>query len=67
MSLEERARSRLTELEAARERFIADAQRQLAAFDGSIAEIKALLEPPAAQNGTGDEPVPAEAEAATVG
>jgi len=47
--LEERLRLRLATLRANRERFIADAQRQIAALDAAIAELDALLDPEAAR------------------
>lgn len=54
--LEDRLQARLDELRANRDRFIQEAQRNLAALDGAIAELSALLEPPAAveQNGSAD-------------
>jgi hypothetical protein len=44
--LEERTRARLEELKSNRERLLSEAQRQLAALDGAIAELSALLDPP---------------------
>ena len=54
--LEERTRARLEELKNNRERLLSEAQRQLAALDGAIAEIAALLEPPAADQNGATEP-----------
>jgi hypothetical protein len=51
--LEDRLRARLETLRANRERFVTDAQRQLAALDAAIAELSALLDP-ASQNGSRD-------------
>jgi len=51
--LEDRLRDRLVTLKENRERFITDAQRQLAALDAAIGELSALLNP-AAQNGSED-------------
>jgi hypothetical protein len=45
-TLEARLSARLDTLKENRERFIQDAQRQLAALDAAIAEISALLDPP---------------------
>ena len=62
--LEERLKLRLNELKENREKFIAEAQRNLAAMDAAIAEMEALLDPDAAraraaqQNGMSNEPVP---------
>lgn len=52
--LEERTRARLITLKENRERFVNEAQRQLAALDAAIAELGALLDPAevANQNGT---------------
>jgi hypothetical protein len=51
--LETRLRARVATLRENRERFIADAQRQLAALDAAIAEMDAILNPPPAnENGT---------------
>lgn len=65
---------RLTELKENREKFIAEAQRNLAAMDAAIAEMEALLDPDAArqraaqQNGTQYvEPVPAAAGTPAMG
>jgi len=49
LPLEDRLRLRLGKLSENRERFIGDAQRQLAALDAAIAEIEALLDPAAAR------------------
>lgn len=43
--LEDRLRVRLETLRANRERFVNEAQRQLAALDAAIAELSALLDP----------------------
>jgi hypothetical protein len=43
--LEDRLRERLETLRANRERFVNEAQRQLAALDAAIAELSALLDP----------------------
>jgi hypothetical protein len=51
--LEERLRLRLAALRDNRERFLADAQRNLAALDAAIAEIDALLDPEAARSRAG--------------
>jgi hypothetical protein len=55
-----RLSDRLETLKKNRETFIADAQRQLAALDGAIAELSALLEPPASPdlNGASDAETP---------
>jgi Pyruvate/2-oxoacid:ferredoxin oxidoreductase gamma subunit len=52
--LEERLRERLEALRANRERFVIEAQRNLAALDAAIAELGALLDP-ASLNGSGSE------------
>jgi hypothetical protein len=59
--LETRLRSRLVVLRENREKFMGEAQRQLAALDAAIAEMDAILNPPpadASQNGTSDEVLP---------
>lgn len=54
-TLEDRLRSRIEALKENRERFIAEAQRNLAALDGAIGELEALLNPaPAGLNGASD-------------
>lgn len=51
--LEDRLRARLAALKENRERFMSEAQRNLAALDAAIGELSALIDPPAAdQNGT---------------
>jgi hypothetical protein len=45
--LAERVALRLARLRENRERYLGDAQRQLAALDASIAELEALLDPEA--------------------
>lgn len=45
--LEDRLRVRLDDLKANRERFMAEAQRNLAALDAAIGELSALIDPPA--------------------
>jgi hypothetical protein len=55
--LEDRLRDRLITLMENREKFITDAQRQLAALDAVIAEFKALIDPATAKaslNGASD-------------
>lgn len=52
-TLEERITARLETLKANREKFIGEAQRQLAALDAAIGEMSALLEP-ASLNGHED-------------
>lgn len=43
---ESRILMRIKELETAREKFVTEANQQIAAFNGGIAELRALLEPP---------------------
>jgi hypothetical protein len=51
-TLEMRTRARLATLKENRERFMVEAQRNLAALDAAIAEITALLDPDSVdQNG----------------
>jgi uncharacterized protein YPO0396 len=53
--LEERTRARLEELKSNRERFMVEAQRNLAALDAAIAEFTALLDPDSvSQNGASE-------------
>jgi hypothetical protein len=54
LPLEDRLRLRLETLKRNRESFIADAQRQLAALDGAIGELSALLLTPGDLNGHED-------------
>ena len=54
--LETRSRARLEELKSNRERLLSEAQRQLAALDGAIAELTNLLEPPVADQNGAKEP-----------
>lgn len=49
--LEDRLRERLETLRANREKFLVEAQRQLAALDAAIAELSALLDPATARAG----------------
>lgn len=51
-TLEMRLHLRLETLKENRERFVTEAQRQLAALDAAIAELGALLDP-ASLNGSG--------------
>jgi Skp family chaperone for outer membrane proteins len=44
--LETRSRARLEELRANREKFLQEAQKNLAALDAAIGELSALLDPP---------------------
>jgi hypothetical protein len=57
--LETRLRARLVVLRENREKFMGEAQRQLAALDAAIAEMDALINPPPAElNGKTDEVLP---------
>jgi hypothetical protein len=50
---EERLRARLANVREERERFLASAQRELAARDAVVAELEALLDPEAARRRVG--------------
>lgn len=52
-TLEQRMHARLLTLKENREKFIGEAQRNIAALDGAIAELSALLDP-VSQNGSRD-------------
>ena len=43
--MEDLIRKRIAEIEAEREQFVAQANQQIAAFNGAIAALRALLEP----------------------
>jgi len=58
-ALESRLRSRLATLTEERQRFLDQAQRTLAMYDGAVAELRTLLEPPAEPE---PEPVAMEAD-----
>ncbi len=45
-SLEERIRERIAEMEKERDEFVQRANQSVAAYNGGIAELKRLLEPP---------------------
>jgi hypothetical protein len=58
-TLEMRLHLRVETLKKNRETFVAEAQRQLAALDGAIGELEALLTPaPAGLNGASDAETP---------
>lgn len=42
--MEERIRARIAEIEAEREQFVAQANQQIAAFNGAIQALRSLLE-----------------------
>ena len=61
--MEDQIRARIAELEANRAKFVHDAQievnRQIAAMDGAIAELKALVEPEPDEDADDDDAQPA--------
>lgn len=62
--MEDKIRARIAELERIRDDVRAQAERQLSAISGGIAELKELLEPPKAPSGdTKQEPTTPVAEA----
>ena len=48
MMTEQEIKARLEELKAQRDKFLNEANQQLAAFNGAIAELERLIAPPAA-------------------
>ena len=53
--MEERIRARIAEIEAEREQFVAQANQQIAAFNGAIQALRGLLEPDPRSGGPGTE------------